>query len=89
MSPWLVDSVLLAICSSPSLGGAHRAWHDQERPWTIALAAEMGGYTHRVLIPQTEPSPSDGSAPQRFRRVATFETVVLCAVTAFLVGAAS
>lgn len=58
----------------------------------VAVAAGIGGYNHRVLIPAMEAAPPDSPAAQRFRGTIAVEAGVLCAVvvvTAFLVGAAS
>ncbi len=58
----------------------------------VAVAAGLGGYNHRILIPAMERSSTTDSPAQRFRVTATIEAGLLCGVvvvTAFLVGAAS
>lgn len=58
----------------------------------VAVAAGLGGYNHRVLVPAMEADPHAGPPAHRFRSVAAVEAGVLVAVivvTAFLVGAAS
>ena len=58
----------------------------------VTVAAGLGGYNHRVLLPALEASPHSVQLSDRFRRVVGIEATVLfavVAVTAFLVGAAS
>lgn len=58
----------------------------------VAVAAGIGGYNHRVLIPGMEHDGAAGPVAHRFRKAAMVEAGVLCSVvvtTALLVGAAS
>ncbi len=58
----------------------------------VALAAAMGAYNHRVLIPQLTRDPDNPELDREFRRTVTAESLALLVVvilTAFLVGAAS
>ncbi len=58
----------------------------------VALAAGMGAYNHRVLIPQLSRDVNNVELDREFRRTVTGEALVLLfatAATAFLVSAAS
>ena len=58
----------------------------------VAVAAGIGAYNHRVLVPAMEQERPTGSATQLFRKAVTIESAALGAavvITALLVGAAS
>ncbi len=58
----------------------------------VGVAAAMGGYNHKVLIPQMAARPHNVGLEGQFRRAVTTEGMILAAVlvvTAILVGAAS
>lgn len=58
----------------------------------VGVAAMMGGYNHKVLIPQMAVEPDDQRTVLEFRRVVTIEAAVLggvAVVTAFLVAAST
>ena len=58
----------------------------------VGVAAMMGGYNHKVLIPQMAVEPDDQRTVLEFRRVVAVEAAVLggvAVVTAFLVAAST
>ena len=58
----------------------------------VAVAAGIGAYNHRVLVPAMEQERPTGSATQLFRKAVTIESAALGAavvITALLVGVAS
>jgi copper transport protein len=58
----------------------------------VGVAAMMGGYNHKVLIPQMAVEPEDQRVASEFRRVVTIEAALLggvALVTAFLVAAST